>query len=287
MTTEATAPNAQQILFWNDTAGAMWVALEPRIGAQLRPLGLRAMAHAAFAAGERVLDVGCGAGETTREIARRVGPSGTATGIDVSGPMLALAREGARAEGVANVVFEQVDAQTAALPAASFDVLFSRFGVMFFDDPPAAFANLRRALAPGARLVFVCWRGLRENPWMSVPLAAAAKHLTITPPAPGAPGPLAFADPRLVHDILGGAGFKGISIEALDELLTIGGPAALEDTVDFLTKIGPAARALREADPEMIPVVREAIREAVTPYHGVNGLCMAGAAWLVTAKNEG
>src|SRR5881628_2723223 len=161
------------------------------------------MERARIGAGERVIDIGCGCGDTTIALARRVGPAGLVLGIDVSAPMLARAADAAREAGVAHVRFEHADAQTHRFPAQAFDVLYSRFGVMFFSDPAAAFGNLRTALRPGGRLGFVCWQAVPENPWIAVPLEAAAQHMALPPPpAPGAPGPFSFADPERVRRIL-------------------------------------------------------------------------------------
>jgi SAM-dependent methyltransferase len=262
------------------------VALQEVIDTQLAPLGQRTMDRGAIAAGERVLDVGCGCGQTTLELARRVGTSGSVLGVDISSVMLDRARELARAAGVAHVDFTNADAQTHAFPAESFDVLFSRFGVMFFADPRAAFANLRAALKRGGRVAFVCWRTLPENPWMAVPIAAALQHIEPPAmPAPDAPGPFAFADAARVRGILEGAGFDAVAFDGLDETLTIGGGGELDRTVDFLLQMGPTAAALREAGPAKTAQVAAAVREALVPYHqdGV-GVRMASAAWIVTAR---
>src|SRR5262249_1479538 len=134
-----------------------------------------------------------------------------------------------------------------AFPAATFDAVFSRFGVMFFADPVAAFTNLHRALRPGGRLAFVCWRGLPENPWMWVPVGAAAQHVTLPPPpAPGAPGPFAFADGARVRDILGAAGFQTVDVAPLDAEVSIARGASLDEAVAFLLEMGPLGAALRE-----------------------------------------
>jgi SAM-dependent methyltransferase len=277
-------PNAQQIEYWNEQAGPKWVTLQALIDEQLAPLGRRAMERAAIVPGERILDVGCGCGQTTLELARRTGRGGAVTGIDISAVMLDRARALAR-DAEENLRFEQADAQTHAFPAAAYDLLFSRFGVMFFADPPAAFANLCRALRPGGRVAFVCWRALPENPWMAVPLAAALQH--IPPPsmlAPDAPGPFAFADPERVRGILMHAGFGGATLEPLDETVTIGGGGDLERTVQFLLQMGPTAAAVREAGPETAAVVAGAVRDALRPYHGPDGVRMASASWIVTAR---
>jgi len=278
------SPNAEQIKYWNEVSGAKWVAVQPVIDEQIRPLGRLAMERAALRPGERVLDVGCGCGDTTIELARRVAPGGHAAGVDISAPMLERARQLADAQRV-NVRFELADAQTHAFLPASADVLFSRFGVMFFADPTAAFANLRRALTSGGRLAFVCWQALPENAWMAVPMLAALQHLP-TPPIPGPeePGPFSFADPARVRRILEGAGFTSVQLEDVRETLTIGGGAGPDDTAEFMLQIGPAARALREAsDPTLKPRVAAAVRDALLPYATPQGVRMGSASWIVTA----
>jgi SAM-dependent methyltransferase len=244
------------------------------------------MDRGGIAAGERVLDVGCGCGQTTLDLAHRVGSTGFVLGIDISTVMLDRARELARTTGLGPVRFENADAQTHAFVSDSFDVVFSRFGVMFFADPEGAFANLHNALARGGRLAFVCWRSLPENPWMAVPIAAALQH--VDPPpilAPDAPGPFAFADAQRVRGILTGAGFDDVTLAELDETLTVGGGGELDRTVDFLLQMGPTAAALREASPAKVSQVQAAVREVLVPYHqdGV-GVRMASASWIVSAR---
>jgi SAM-dependent methyltransferase len=198
--------------------------------------------------------------------------------------MLERARQVAREQGV-TARFEQADAQTHAFQPASADVLFSRFGVMFFADPTAAFANLRRALRPGGRLAFVCWQSLPENPWMFVPLGAALQLMPPPPlPGPDAPGPFSFADPDRVRRILAGAGFGAAQFEPVRQTLRIGGGAGLDPTVDFLLQMGPAAAALRESpDPTLVPRVAAAVRTSLEPYVTADGIRMASASWIVTA----
>ena len=165
--------NAAQIEYWNEVSGPKWVALDDVINAQIEPVGVAAMDRAEVSASDRVIDVGCGCGPTSLGLARRAS-AGRVTGIDISGPMLARARERADAAGLANLSFERADAQTHAFEGGGTDLVFSRFGVMFFDDPVAAFANLGRALTADGRMVFACWQGLGDNAWMRVPIAAVA-----------------------------------------------------------------------------------------------------------------
>jgi ubiquinone/menaquinone biosynthesis C-methylase UbiE len=288
MTMESTTANAEQIEYWNEQAGPKWVALQHLIDAQIEPLGRMAMERGQISAGEEVIDVGCGCGATSVAIARRVGPDGRVTGFDVSRPMLERARRAAAEAGLTNVHFEEADVQTGGLGAASFDVVFSRFGVMFFADPVGAFANLRSALRVGGRLAFVCWQAIQDNPWMIVPMSAALQHLPPPPSAaPDAPGPFAFADPNRVQRILSDAGFEDAGLEPIRETLTIGGAGSrLDDAVDFLLQMGPTARLLRESDPALTPRVAASVREALEPYHGDEGLRMSSAAWIVTARKR-
>jgi len=283
MTIEPTVPNAEQSHAWNEVQGRSWVTHDALLTLQIRPFGDHALERAAVTPGSRVLDVGCGSGDTTRELARRVGPAGAVTGLDISAPLLDLARARAREEGLAQVTFELADAQTAALPEGAFDLLYSRFGVMFFDDPTAAFTNLARALRPGGRAVFVCWRRLEDNPWFQVPLAAVAQVLTFERSPPGAPGPMAFADPARVRGILAGAGFTDVALEAFDATLTVGGSGSLDEAVEFMTEVGPTASALRSSDPASRPAVVAALRASLAPHHTPEGLRMKGGVWLVTA----
>jgi SAM-dependent methyltransferase len=270
--------NEEQIEYWNGGAAEMWVAQQERLDRQLGPLGRAALAALAPRAGEHVLDVGCGTGTTTLQIADAVGPSGRVVGVDISMPLLAAARSRNRP---GQVSFVQADAQTHVFDEP-FDAIYSRFGVMFFADPVAAFANLRRALKPNGRLTFVCWRALDENPLMAAPLDAAAKHLPPMPPPPDphAPGPFAFADETRVGRILETAGFRAIALTAHDE--EIGG-SDRATTLELALQIGPLGRILRE-HPEKRSAVIDAVRDALEPFL-VDGIGRApSATWIVTAK---
>jgi SAM-dependent methyltransferase len=282
-----TGPNAEQISYWNEQSGPKWVTLQEMLDAQIEPLGRLAMERAGIAARERVVDVGCGCGQTCLQLGERVGPEGAVLGVDISSPMLARARERARQAGLGHVRFENADAQTVDLGEGGFDLAFSRFGVMFFAEPRSAFANLRRALAPGGRIAFVCWQALEHNPWMRVPIMAAARHLPLPPrPEPGAPGPFAFADAERVRGILEEAGFGQVAFEPHEHELMVGGEGSLEHAVDFLLQMGPTAAALRQAG-ELAETRRDAVfdavREAITPYAVEEGVRMPSASWIVTA----
>lgn len=274
--------NADQIAYWNNSAGATWAALQDRLDRQIEPLGQRAMDAGAPKAGEQVLDIGCGCGQTSLELAQRVGPSGQVLGVDISEPMLEVARRRGGEAGLANVSFLAADAQTRAFPPGGFDLAFSRFGVMFFDDPTAAFRNIAAALRPDGRLAFVCWRPLAENPWMGAPMQAALSLLPPMPPPadPTAPGPFAFADPERLRGILAAAGLVDIDIAPHDQMI---GGNDLEETVAMSLRVGPLGAVLRE-NPELKDGVVGAIREALARHVTPQGVMLASATWIVTAK---
>jgi SAM-dependent methyltransferase len=276
--------NAEQRTYWNEQAGPVWVSMQERMDVQIGAHGERALAVLDAQTAERVVDVGCGCGDTALAIARAVGAAGRVLGVDISAPMLARARERAAAAGLAHARFEHADAQTHALPANAFDALFSRFGVMFFESPAAAFANLARALRPGGRVVFACWQPPAANPWVSVPLGALATVLDLPPPPPpGAPGPFAFGDPERVRGILSEAGLT--DIEFRDEQI----PMAFGDVDEaaaFLTEMGPASRAVREAGggDALREKAQATIRSAIAPYAKAGRVELPSAIWVVSAR---
>ena len=279
--------NQEQIRYWNEESGPRWVQQQKRLDTQLELLGLAAMHRAGVKPGERVLDVGCGCGQTSLELAECVGPHGSVLGIDISQPMLARAQERQNEVRAENLKFLRADAQTHSFERERFDLIFSRFGMMFFDNPPAAFGNLCTALRPDGRLCFICWQALERNDWVRVPLRAASQHVELpAPPAPGAPGPFALADPERVRHILAAGGFKDASFDAHEAKLSLGGAANVEEAVEFILEIGPIATLLHKADAQVRARVVQAIREALTPYTSRNGLSLGGAAWIVLARPD-
>jgi SAM-dependent methyltransferase len=269
-------PNAQQAAYWNEQAGPTWAAEQVALDRQLAPLGHRVMAELDLSPGQRILDVGCGAGETTLELAAK---GAEAVGVDISRPLLDVARR--RAAGAARVTFLEADAQAHAFAPASFDAIFSRFGVMFFADPAAAFGNLRRALKPGGKLAFVCWRRPDENPFMTAPMAAALQHVPAPPPPadPTAPGPFAFADPERVRGILAAAGFTDIALTPHDEKI---GRNDLDTALALALKVGPLGGLLRE-NPDQRDAVIGAVRRVLAGHDGPDGVTLDSASWIVTA----
>ncbi|MBV9995285.1 MAG: methyltransferase domain-containing protein [Caulobacteraceae bacterium] len=281
---QGAGPNADQVAHWNGPAAATWVAIQARLDRQIEPIGRATMDALAPGVGDRVLDIGCGCGASTLELSRRVGAAGEALGIDPSGPMLDVARRRATEAGLAQARFLEADAQTHAFAPASFDKAYSRFGVMFFADPVAAFANVRRALKPEGRIAFLCWRTPAENPIMSLPMAAARPHLPApaSPPDPGAPGPFAFADRSRIETILARAGFADIGVVAHDEKLTAG---PLDEAVDTALRMGPLGSFLRE-HPEFKAAVEPAVRIALAQHQSPRGVFLDSATWIVTARNS-
>ena len=289
MASDATADlsaNPEQAEYWNSLIGPKWVLLQAEIDQRLQPLNAILTERAGIAAGHRVIDVGCGTGDLALHLAEVVGPGGAVLGADLSAPMLALAERRRAERGYGHLRFLQIDAQTHAFEPAAYDLALSRFGVMFFGDPAAAFANLRRALRPGGRVAFVCWQRLADKPWMAVPLGALARHLALpAPPPPGAPGPFAFADRARVQGLLESGGFAAVEVHDVREPLRLGG-GSLDEAVEFALEIGPAASALREAGagPELRARVADAVREALAPFAAGGTPSLPSAAWIFTAR---
>ena len=273
-------PNAAQAAYWNDVAGRSWAEFQEGLDRQVAPLGRPAMAALSPARGERILDIGCGAGQTSLDLARAVGTGGLVLGVDLSEPLLDVARR--RAAGVEGLEIAQGDAQTLVFEPGGFDAGFSRFGVMFFADPTAAFANIRRALKPGGRLAFVCWRRPDENPIMRLPMEAAGSLAPPpSPPEPNAPGPFAFADPDRVRGILANAGFTGVDITPHDEKV---GSGDLETALALALRIGPLGAILRE-NPGLREAVAPRVRAALAQHDGPEGPKLNAAVWIVTARS--
>ncbi|HVC31298.1 MAG TPA: class I SAM-dependent methyltransferase, partial [Steroidobacteraceae bacterium] len=250
----------------------------------LAPVADLLLQRAAPSAGEVVLDIGCGCGFTTIELARRVVPGGRVLGIDLSAPMLERARERKPADLPIELI--ETDATAYAFEPGAADLLFSRFGVMFFAEPQKSFANMRRGLRRGARLAFACWREPQRNPWLMLPLEEAYRHVPRPPPAnPEEPGPFAFADERRVRGILQGAGFGQVSMEPVDLSLDIGVGRGIDAAVEAAMSVGPASRALEGQPPELRAAAAAAIRAALMRYQAGKVVALPGAIWIVTATN--
>jgi SAM-dependent methyltransferase len=268
--------NQGQKDYWNGAAGETWVESQERLDKLLGPLSDVAIERAAPKAGERVVDIGCGCGTTSAELTKR---GAAVWGIDISAPMLAHAKS--RFKGMANLAFSLTDAATQAF-TPDHQLLFSRFGVMFFEDPVAAFRNLRTALAADGRLIFLCWQEAAKNQWLSVAGRAVQPFLPQTAaPAPSGPDPFAFADTQYVTSILNQSGFRDIHFESLTPELHLADD--LDGAIRFQTRVGPLARVLAELQGEVRDKALNAAREALSAHLTSDGLKLRAAAWLVTA----
>lgn len=273
--------NQDQIDYWNGPAGKRWAEAQESMDRNLSSINDALFRFAGIKAGERVLDIGCGCGTTTLAFAEAAGPAGRVTGLDISAPMLGVAR--ARAKSAAKPVeFLEGDASVHSFKG-DFDAVTSRFGVMFFSDPTKAFANIHGALKPGGRLAFVCWRAMPENAWAFAPFAAAREFLPQQPPPdPYAPGPFAFADSARLKSILEGAGFTNVKVEKLDTVMHMA--ASAKDAAQFSLGIGPLARAAAELDEATRAKIVERVAAAMAKFETPSGVTPPAACWLVGAS---
>ena len=281
---EATGANAPQIEYWNGPAGDRWAKLADSQDIMLEALGSAAIAACDIQPGHAVLDIGCGSGTTTIETARMVGPEGHVVGIDISTPMLEIGRARLQSIDALNVTFDNKDAAIHPFEEDSFDRVFSRFGVMFFVEPIAAFANIRSGMKSGGRMAFVCWQALDNNPWLEIPFKIAHQYVPAPPPPdPDAPGPMAFADPDRVRRILSGAGFAEINIASLETTLPVGPNARA--TAQKLAQLGSAARLLSDASEDIKSKVEEDLSKRLTEFQTERGVLMDSATWIVSATS--
>ena len=268
-------------MYWNEEGGDKWVENIDFAESFMVPMSDRLIERSAAKKGEKILDVGCGGGITTLKLAALAGEGGGVLGVDVSRQIIDVAIK--RAEDSANIEFQHSDAASAEFGENKFDLITSRFGVMFFDDPVAAFKNLHRSLKPTGRLVFLCWRTLQENPWMAEP--AAATFQILPPPAekpgPTDPGPFSLGEAEHLTNVLQSAGFTNINLDPVD----LGLPMSSVDTaVGFLTRLGPAADALKEASDDQRVEVIAAIRSVMEKYSNVDGVLAPAATWIISAS---
>jgi ubiquinone/menaquinone biosynthesis C-methylase UbiE len=276
--------NTDQATYWNGPAGRHWSERQQIQDLILAPVSRILIERAGIVPDTRIIDVGCGCGATTIEVGKQLGPAGHVLGLDISAPMLTRARELAPKD--APIEFVLADATVHKFEPTSFDLLISRFGVMFFADPVASFSNLRTALKRGGRVVFACWREPRENPWLMVPLKAAYKHVPKLPQmAPHDPGPFAFAEEDWVRHILTSAGFSQVGMEAHDLQLDIAVGRGLEAAVEGALEIGPASRAIEGQPEHLRQTAIASIREALQPLVTDGKVPLGGSIWIVSATN--
>jgi SAM-dependent methyltransferase len=274
--------HASQVAYWNGAGGDHWVRRQELTDLVLTPVAEVVLGRAAAQPGERVIDIGCGCGATTLALADAIQPGGRLLAADVSEPMLARARQ--RIGDRPGIAYACADAATHGFEPGWADLLFSRFGVMFFGDPAAAFANMRRGLKPGGRMVFACWRRPAENPWMMLPLQAAYLHVPKLPKQdPDDPGPFSFGDPDRVRRILDAAGFTGVALEPVDLMLDLASGGGLEAAVAYTLDIGATSRALDNVSDALRVAAAGAIREAMAPHLDGGRVPLGAAIWIVTA----
>ena len=281
-------PNQKQFQDWNGVIGERWTTHQDSLDALLQAHADAVLAAARLQPGERVIDIGCGCGVTTLAAAASVGSQGLALGVDISAIMLNRAGERARSSG-STARFVEADASISIPEGGPFDAMISRFGVMFFEDPTAAFTNLLKMLRENGRLVFVCWRAAVENIWMTLPLDAARPALPpMTPSLPDAPGPFAFARRERIANILADAGFSEIEITPQDVMMTLAtGATAAEAAALAVTRsvqMGPLAAALRDQPMDRreaaLALVQAKLESVATP----SGIVLPAATWIVTAR---
>jgi SAM-dependent methyltransferase len=275
-----TRANEAQIDHWNSIDARHWVDRQLEHDRQLEPFAWAVVGAAGIGPGSSVLDVGCGCGSTTLQAART---GRLAVGVDVSKPMIGRARANALEHGIANVDFMVGDAQTHRFTPDRFDLGISRFGVMFFDDPVAAFSNIGASLKPGGRLVFCCWQALARNDWLLLPGMAAASHLPLPEPNSG-PGPFSLADPDALVTELETAGFTGVTLESLELPLLIAGGGTVEEALEFLMHTGMIRSMFRHADASRADRARSAMREVLAEHHEEDGVRLGSACWIVRAR---
>jgi SAM-dependent methyltransferase len=286
MTNNTSNPNELKPDDWSGIQGARWLANLDRLESMIAPIGDALIKRADFAAGERVLDIGCGGGATTRDIAKLVGPSGEVLGIDVAPMLVSEAEQRTAASGPTNARFLCADAAKVSLNEAPFDRLYSRFGSMFFEEPVPAFANLHTLLKSGSRIDLAVWGAPRENAWMMELMGVVRQHVEVPPAQPRAPGPFAFEDLDYLRQVLTGGGFSAIDVEPYEGKQAIGGPGTTPDeAVGFVLGSLGVGRVLAD-QPDEIRQAASADLLTMFQRHHIpgEGIMLACKAWLVSAR---
>ena len=275
--------NKNQRDFWSGKGGDIWVERQNAMDTMLSHLGEAALNKLNLNEGENVLDIGCGCGHTTLNIAKRISPDGQVTGLDISEPMLKRAKESANEMSISNASFNCVDVQTDDIGEEVYSAAFSRFGVMFFEDPVAAFCNINKSLITGASLSFVCWQSPTVNPWQSLFVQEVKKFIDLPSPPPRSPGPFAFMESEYVSSILEESNFQNIMIEGHDAEVNMFSGRSLSDSVKDYISINPVVSGMLKdsTEQEKTEIINSAI-EAFSPYYSAKGLMFPSATWLVT-----
>jgi len=275
--------NAKQKDFWSGKGGDYWVEKQSEMDIMLNPLGKKALAKLDLKSNSEVLDIGCGCGATTLEIAKKVS-EGTVTGLDISVPMLGKAESEASIQGIANVDFKVIDVQVDLLASEKYDYVYSRFGVMFFDDPYEAFKNIFSSIKEGGELSFVCWQDPSLNPWQSLSVQVIRGYLDMPSPPPRSPGPFAFHEKDYVKEILEKSGFSNISFDDNQEDITMFSGKSLQEASEDYLAINPVVTEMLKDSPDDLKAeIVESLKEAFSEFHKGDGLVFPSATWVVSA----
>ena len=276
--------NIKQRQFWSGAGGDVWVNKQREMDIMLNPLGDRVIERLDLKSDAKNIDIGCGCGATTLEIAKKI-TQGEILGVDISEPMLDKATETAKEMSLSNISFEVKDVQVDVMPQNYFDVAFSRFGVMFFEDPFEAFKNIHSSLKEDGLLSFVCWQNASLNPWQSLSIQVIKEFLDLPAPAPKSPGPFAFEDKTYLEEILRESGFKGLEIlDNQEDIVMFSGKSIREACEDYLTINPVVTEMLKNSKPELTEEILEALVIKFSNFHQNDGLLFPSATWIVTAK---
>ena len=276
--------NIKQRQFWSGAGGDVWVNKQREMDIMLNPLGDRVIERLDLKSDAKIIDIGCGCGATTLEIAKKI-TQGEILGVDISEPMLDKATETAKEMSLSNISFEVKDVQVDVMPQNYFDIAFSRFGVMFFEDPFEAFKNIHSSLKEDGLLSFVCWQNASLNPWQSLSIQVIKEFLDLPAPAPKSPGPFAFEDKTYLEDILRESGFKGLEIlDNQEDIVMFSGKSIREACEDYLTINPVVTEMLKNSKPQLTEEILEALVIKFSNFHQNDGLLFPSATWIVTAK---
>ncbi|MDB3994904.1 methyltransferase domain-containing protein [Gammaproteobacteria bacterium] len=276
--------NIKQKQFWSGAGGDVWVDKQREMDIMLNPLGERAIQGLDLSGEKKILDIGCGCGATTLEIAQAV-TQGEVIGVDISEPMLERATKTASDMMLNNTSFQVKDVQVDEMPLSYFDIAFSRFGVMFFEDPFEAFKNINHSLKDNGQLSFVCWQHASLNPWQSLSIQVIKEFLDLPAPAPKSPGPFAFEDKSYINEILTESGFRDIEIkDNQEDIVMFSGKSIREACEDYLTINPVVTEMLKNSPTELREEILEALIGKFSDFHNNEGLLFPSATWIVTAK---
>ena len=276
--------NNKQKQFWSGAGGDVWVNKQKEMDIMLNPLGTRAIDKLDLNQETKILDIGCGCGATTLEIAKKM-KDGTITGVDISEPMLKKASQNAAALELSNTSFQVLDVQVDKMPSNDFDIAFSRFGVMFFEDPFEAFSNISKSLKENGQLSFVCWQNPSLNPWQSLSIQVIKQFLDLPAPPPKSPGPFAFEDKTYIQEILEQSNFKDIVIDDNQEdIVMFSGKSIQEACEDYLTINPVVTEMLKNSEEKLKEEILVALIDKFSDFHNGDGLLFPSATWIVTAR---